>query len=267
MQKKIVIPVMVCLLSANYLFVPVSAEENSDISFETLVNNFKTQRDNYGKVGDENVDKGYQTYLKNVSTSASLLAEKLEDFNEYNYENLDIYKEIEDIYQDALKSQEDLSKSTLEAYEKAKEEAKAATNKAQEEANQAFNEFSSKMASLKSEIASMKASVTSGALAAASTKYSNSSSEYSSIMNKIKEGQSINYYNESGFFESYSKAKEKMDAAILGQSSNGTLNMTSALQQNFSSLGINRITSSFGMGKIVSSTGKKIAEKAKEQNQ
>lgn len=264
MQKKIILPIMVCLLSAQALTVPVHAEESnsSDISFESLVSNFQTQKDNYGKIGDENVDIGYQTYLKNVSSSAALLAEKFEDFNDYNYENLDIYKEIETVYQEALKSQEDLSKSTLEAFEKAKEEAKNKTISVQEEADQAFNEFSSKISTLKSEIEKMKASVTSGAQAAAAKKYSNSSSEYSAVMSKIKSGQGINYYNEQSFYDMYNKEKSKLDAAIIG--SNGTMNITSALQQNLSNLGLDKIPSSFGMGSIVSSVGKQIAEKVKQ---
>lgn len=250
MQKKIMIPVIACMLSASCLAAPVYASEdsNSDISFESLVQNFKTQRDNYGKIGDENVDVGYQAYLNNVATSSTLLADKLEDFNNYNYKNIDTYKKMEDIYQKSLQSQEDVSKATLESYEKAKKEAQETTNQAQEEANQAFNEFSSQMSALKSEIANTKSSVTAKSQAAAVKRYSSGSSGYNTVMSKIKSGKTVNYYKDSGFYDLYNKERVKMDTTYTGNNE-GSMDITTSATTN-----INSLVSNFGISNTIKNT-------------
>ena len=170
-------------------FSPLRKVSAEDDVFSSLKENYKTQAANYGKLGEDNVDPGYKTYLNNIAVSSDILASELKDFNNYTYENIPAYEKIQSEYLQAVQSKTDVSSKAAETYQITKNEALKQLNSTAKNQEDSYSSFASSLNDLKAELTNKKSSITSSAKEAATKRYNSVASGYSDAVSKVNSQQ------------------------------------------------------------------------------
>ena len=170
-------------------FSPLRKVSAEDDVFSSLKENYKTKAANYGKLGEDNVDPGYKTYLNNISVSSDILASELKDFNNYTYENIPAYEKIQSEYLQAVQSKTDVSSKAAETYQITKNEALKQLNSTAKNQEDSYSSFASSLNDLKAELTNKKSSITSSAKEAATKRYNSVASGYYDAVSKVNSQQ------------------------------------------------------------------------------